>query len=160
VTAPLLGMAPSASTVSRLAHGLEGECAAWRQRSLQAHYRVAYADGVCFPIRHDDQTDATPLLVVLGVDQEGHKEVLSVTVAGTESGPAWQEVVDDLKARGVQPIDLVITDGDEAAIGVWERAFPSARRQRCLTHKIRSVLAKLPKRVKREVAAALQDIFA
>jgi len=50
VTAPLLGMAPSASTVSRLAHGLEGECEAWRQRPLQAHYRVAYADGVYFPI--------------------------------------------------------------------------------------------------------------
>jgi len=160
VTAPLLGVAPSPATVSRLAHGLEEECAAWRQRPLVPHYRVVYADGVYFPIRHDDQTDATPLLVVLGVDRAGHKEVLAVAVAGTESGPAWQGVVDDLKARGVEQIDLVVTDGDEGAIGVWERAFPAARRQRCLTHKLRNVLAKLPKRVKREVAAALKDIFA
>jgi transposase-like protein len=160
VTVPLLGTAPSASTVSRLAHGLEAESEAWRKRRLQAHYRIAYFDGVYFPIVHGEQADETGLLVVLGVDLAGHKEVLAVEVAGTESSAAWQSVVDELKARGLQQIDLVVSDGDEAAIGVLERSFPAARRQRCLTHKIRNVLAKLPQRVKREVAAALKDIFA
>jgi transposase-like protein len=160
VIKPLLGMTPSASAVSRLAHDLEGECAAWRERPLQAHYRVIYLDGVYFPILHGEQKDETPLLVALGVDEQGRKEVLNVSVAGAESVDAWQGVVDDLKRRGVQQVDLLVTDGDAGLIGVLERSFPATLRQRCITHKERNVLAKVPSRRKKEVAAALKGIFA
>lgn len=70
------------------------------------------------------------------------RAVLAVARVGTESRPAWQQIVDDLKAREVQQIALAVTDGDEAAINVWEHAFPFARCQRCLTHKLRHILAK------------------
>lgn len=160
VMEPLLGVSPSASAVSRLAHDLEGECAAWRERPLQRHYRVIYLDGVYFPILHDEKKDETPLLVALGVDAQGRKEVLSVSVAGAETADAWQSLVDDLKRRGVEQVDLCVTDGDAGLISVLERTFPTTSRQRCLTHKERNVLAKVPPRRKKEVAAALKGIFA
>lgn len=160
VVESLLGTAPSASTVSRTAHDLQAACDTWRKRSLQAHYRVIYLDGVYFPIQHEDQADSTPLLVALGVDPTGKKEVLGFLVAGTESTDAWQGLVDDLKQRGVQKADLFVTDGDEGLIGVLERAFPESKRQRCITHKMRNVLAKVPQRAKKEVAACLKGVFA
>jgi transposase-like protein len=159
VAETLLGVAPSASTVSRLAHDLQADCDAWRARALSAHYRVIYLDGVYFPIVHEDRADQTPLLVALGVDANGHKDVLGFVVAGQESRAAWQTLVDDLKRRGVQQVDLFVTDGDEGLSGVLTQAFPTAQRQRCLTHKVRNVLAHVPHRAKAEVAAALKGIF-
>ncbi len=160
VIEPLLGRSPSASAVSRLAHDLEGECAAWRERPLQAHYRVIYLDGVYFPILHDGKKDETPLLVAVGVDEQGRKEVLGVSVAGAETADAWQNVVEDLKRRGVEQVDLFVTDGEAGLIGVLGRSFPATPRQRCITHKERNVLAKIPSRRKKEVAAVLKGIFA
>lgn len=159
VIAPLLDIAPSASTISRLAHDLEGECEQWRTRDLQAHYRVIYVDGVYFPIVHDRKKDETPLLVALGVDDQGQKEVLGLIVAGAESTEAWQSLIDDLKRRGVQQVDLLVTDGDEGLIGVLGRSFPNTPRQRCVTHKERNVLAKIPARTKSQVATALKEVF-
>lgn len=98
--------------------------------------------------------------MALGVGDQGQKEVLGWMVAGVESTEAWQNLIDDLKRRGVQQVDLLVTDGDEGLISFLERSFPSTRRQRCVTHKERSVLAKIPARTKSQVAAALKDVFA
>ena len=160
VTRPLLGAAPSASSVSRIVHDLQTVCDAWRKRPLLEHYRVILIDGVYFPIVHGQKADETPLLVALGVDLEGQKSVIGLMIAGEESTDAWQNLFDDLKQRGVKRVDLFATDGDEGLIGVLERTFPHTPRQRCTNHKMRNVLAKVPKRDKREVAGALKGIFA
>jgi transposase-like protein len=73
----LLGVAPSASTISRLNQSLTQQFEAWRKRPLQQHWRVLYLDGVHFSIRHGDKADSTIILTALGVDLEGHKEVLA-----------------------------------------------------------------------------------
>lgn len=77
VAQTLIGVAPSASTVSRLNQTLTEQFEAWRQRPLQAHWRILYLDGVHFTVRHGDQTDPTIILTALGVDREGNKEVLA-----------------------------------------------------------------------------------
>jgi len=160
VTQPLLGVAPSASSVSRIAHDLQSACDTWRKRPLLEHYRVIFIDGVYFPIVHGQQADETPLLVAVGIDLEGQKAVIGLMIAGEESADAWQNLLDDLKQRGVRAVDLFVTDGDEGLIGVLERTFAHTLRQRCTNHKMRNVLAKVPKRDKCEVAAALKGIFA
>ena len=77
VTETLMGVAPSASAISRLNRDLEQQFTAWRERRLQEHWRILYLDGVHFSIRHGDQADSTIILTALGVDLEGHKEVLA-----------------------------------------------------------------------------------
>ena len=69
-----IGVTPSTSTVSRFNQTLTEQFEVWRQRALQAHWRILYLDGVHFTIRHGDQADSTILLTVLGVDLEGNKE--------------------------------------------------------------------------------------
>jgi putative transposase len=72
-----MGVAPSASSVSRLNHTLTEQYEAWRERPLLAHYRILYLDGIHFAVRHGSQTDSTIILTALGVDLEGNKEVLA-----------------------------------------------------------------------------------
>ena len=77
VAQTLMGVAPSASTISRLNQTLTQQFDAWRERSLQEHWRILYLDGVHFSIRHGDQADPMLILTALGVDLAGNKEVLA-----------------------------------------------------------------------------------
>ncbi len=71
VAQTLMGGAPSASTISRLNQSLTHQFEAWRERSLQEHWRIVYLDGVHFRIRHGDKSDSTIILTALGVDLAG-----------------------------------------------------------------------------------------
>jgi putative transposase len=85
VAQTLMGVAPSASTISRLNQSLTQQFEAWRQRPLQAHWRIVYLDGVHFSIRHGDKADSTIILTALGVDPTGNKEVLALRACAEES---------------------------------------------------------------------------
>ena len=87
VAQTLMGIAPSASTISRLNQSLTHQFETWRQRPLQAHWRVVYLDGFHFRIRHADQADATIILTALAVDLEGNKEVLALRACAHEGQP-------------------------------------------------------------------------
>jgi putative transposase len=88
VAQTLLGVAPSASTISRLNQTLAQQFETWRERPLQEHWRVLYLDGVHFSIRHGEKADATIILTALGVDMAGNKEVLALR-ACARSGQRW-----------------------------------------------------------------------
>src|SRR5438876_5310746 len=84
VAQTLMGVAPSASTISRLNQTLTQQFEAWRERPLQEHWRILYLDGIHFSIRHGDKADSTIILTALGVDREGHKEVLALRACAEE----------------------------------------------------------------------------
>jgi putative transposase len=85
----LLGVTPSASTVSRLNQSLTQQFEAWRERALQTHWRVVYLDGIHFKIRHGGTCDTSIILTALGVDLEGKKEVLALRVCAQEDKAGW-----------------------------------------------------------------------
>lgn len=84
VAEKLMGVAPSASAVSRLNQTLTEQYEEWRERALQTHYRAIYLDGIHFTIRHGDKTDATMILTALGVDLEGSREVLALRACAVD----------------------------------------------------------------------------
>jgi len=92
VAQTLMGVAPSASTISRLNQSLTQQFEAWRQRPLQAHWRIVYLDGVHFSIRHGDKADSTIILTALGVDPTGNKEVLALRACARseQRGMGWE----------------------------------------------------------------------
>src|ERR1051326_8070899 len=116
VAQTLLGVAPSASTMSRLNHSLTQQFDTWRQRSLQAHWRILYLDGVHFRIRHEEQADSTIILTALAVDLDGNKEVLALRASAEESQDGWACLLQDLRARGATHIDLIVTDGHDGLL--------------------------------------------
>ena len=159
VAEKLLGVAPSASAVSRLTQALTEQYEAWRERRLLEHYRIIYLDGIHFTVRHGTQTDATMILTALGVDLEGSREVLAFRACAEEDKEGWSCLLQDLRNRGVSEIDLLVTDGHDGLLAAVSALFPLTLRQRCLVHKQRNVMSAIPKREQQEVAAELAGIW-
>jgi transposase-like protein len=155
----LLGVAPSASTVSRLNQALTEQYEAWRERPLLPHSRIIYLDGIHFTVRHGSQTDATMILTALGVDLEGSREVLAFRACAQEDKDGWSCLLQDLRSRGVAEIDLLVTDGHDGLLAAVSALFPATPRQRCLVHKQRNVMNAIPKREYQEVVTDLTGIW-
>lgn len=159
VAATLMGVAPSASAVSRLNQTLTEQFEAWRQRPLLTHYRILYLDGIHFTVRHGTQTDSTIILTALGVDLEGNKEVLALRACAEEDKDGWSCLVQDLRNRGATGIDLIVTDGHDGLLAALSALFPATLRQRCLVHKQRNVMNAIPHREHKQVATELAGIW-
>ncbi len=159
VAEKLLGVAPSASAVSRLNQALTEQYDAWRVRPLLGHYRIIYLDGIHFTVRHGAKTDATMILTALGVDLEGSREVLALRACAEEDKDGWSCLLQDLRTRGVSEIDLIVTDGHDGLLAAVSALFPATLRQRCLVHKQRNVMNAIPKREQQEVASELTGIW-
>ena len=155
VAQTLMGVAPSASAVSRLNQTLTEQYEAWRERPLLLHYHILYLDGMHFTVRHGTQTDSTIVLTALGVDLEGNREVLALRACAEEDKDGWSCLLQDLRTRGVKELDLLVTDGHDGRLSAVSSLFPATARQRCLGHKQRNVLNALPHRERQEVAAQL-----
>src|SRR5215475_3592080 len=135
VAETLPGVAPSASTISRLNQTLTQQFDTWRQRPLQEHWRILYLDGVHFSIRHGDQADSTIILTALGVDLAGHKEVLALRACAEEDKDGWSCLLQDIRTRGATQMDLLVTDGHEGLLAAVSALFTATPRQRCVEHK-------------------------
>jgi len=159
VAQTLMGVAPSASTISRLNQSLTQQFDAWRQRPLQEHWRILYLDGVHFSVRHGDKADSTVILTALGVDLAGNKEVLALRACAEEDKDGWACLLQDLRSRGATHIDLIVTDGHEGLLAAASELFAATPRQRCLVHKQRNVLNAIPRRERGEVQAELVGIW-
>lgn len=149
------GLSPS--TISRLCKEWEAEHARFRERSLRFHrYAYLFVDGVHVSVRLGED-DRLCLLVVIGVREDGTKELLAVEDGYRESSESWAGVMRDLKARGLNEPKLVIGDG---ALGTWAAlrdVFPAARRQACWVHAIANVLDALPKRLQPRAKTMLHE---
>jgi transposase-like protein len=159
VAEKLMGAAPSASAVSRLNQTLTEQFEAWRERSLLAHYRILYLDGIHFTVRHGTKTDSTIILTALGVDLEGKKDILALRACAAEDKDGWSCLLQDLRRRGATQMDLIVTDGHDGLLAALASLFTATPRQRCLVHKQRNVMNAIPHREREEVAAELAGIF-
>ena len=154
-----MGVAKSASAISRLNQSLTHQFETWRQRSLQTHWRVLYLDGVHFSIRHGERADSTIILTALGVDLEGNKEVLARRSCAEESKEGWLSLLQDLRTRGATQMDLIVTDGHDGLLAAVAELFSATPRQRCLVHKQRDVLSAIPRRERDDAQAELVGIW-
>ena len=148
----------SASTISRLKADWEQDYNKWRQRDLsRKRYVYIWADGIYSHVRMDDRLC---LLVIIGSDEHGKKELIAVVDGYRESAESWKEVLLDLTQRGLS-IAPQVAVGD-GALGFWKalgQIWPQAKQQRCWVHKTANVLNKLPKAMQPKVKEALHDIW-
>lgn len=148
----------SATTISRLKQDWEQNYKDWNKRDLsKKRYVYVWADGVYSNVRMDDRLC---LLVIIGSDERGNKELLALSDGYRESAASWEEVLMDLTQRGLQtPPKLAVGDG---ALGFWKavgKVWPATDQQRCWVHKTANVLEKLPKAIQPKVKEALHNIW-
>jgi transposase-like protein len=155
----LTGVHPSPSTVSRVFHSLEGEFAEWKKRPLKAHYLYTFADGTYFTVKYDQTGCKMPILAVMGIDDKGQRDVLAFAVGERENQNAWEDLLENLKDRGVVTVDLWSTDGNKAMLNAIEKKFPASRRQRCIKHKMENILGYIPEKQHDLIRPELRAIF-
>ena len=149
----------SAGTISRLKQHWQEEYKSWSQRNLGLKkYVYIWADGVYFNIRSEEAKQC--ILVVIGVNEYGKKELIAIEEGYRESTQSWTELLEGVRHRGLTAAPkLAIGDG---ALGFWKaisKVYPQTRHQRCWVHKTANVLNKLPKSVQPKVKEALHDIW-
>jgi putative transposase len=149
----------SSSTITRLKATWWAEYETWRKRDLKGkRYVYIWADGVYFTPRLDG--DRQCMLVIIGTDEYGEKDVLAITDGFRENADSWRDILNGLKKRGFStPPELATGDG---ALGFWTAlrdVFPGTREQRCWVHKTANVLGAMPKSLHERAKADLQDIW-
>ena len=158
----LIGRRISAMEVSNAGKELSRAVEAWRERDLSSEsIKYMYVDGTLFSMRVDGSVDKVPVLVVIGVTEEGYRTVLAVQSGDKESAAIWREFFKDIKRRGLDSgkVVLGIMDGLPGLEKVFLEEFPNARVQRCQVHVARNVLAKVPKKLKKTIADEVRSIF-
>ena len=147
----------SKSTVSRVCEAIKDEFDTWRKRDLSdVALEYLYLDGSHF---HYDGARAEPVLAAWGITTEGRPVLVGLEPGSSESTDAWRGFLEDMVARGLRAPLLVISDGAPGLIGAVELVFAHSLRQRCLIHRARNILAKVPVEHQAEVKAAFWALF-
>ncbi len=148
----------SSSTITRLLGAWQKDYEAFRKRSFHGRrYAYLFADGVHFRIRLEEDRLCT--LVLIGVREDGSKELVAVEDGYRESSESWLSVLRDLQSRGLDTPLLAVGDG---ALGFWKalrEVWPKAAEQRCWVHRTANILDKLPKRLQPRAKKHLHEIF-
>ncbi len=161
ITEVLCGTSFSKSLVSELAGQLDEELAAWRNRPLsETTYPYLSVDARYEHVRQGGQIVSQGVLIVAGVRADGHREILAVAVADTESEATYQQVFRDLKARGLSGVRLVTSDSHKGLKAAIDRHFQGASWQRCQVHFTRDLVGMVGAGRRGELAADLREIFA
>lgn len=149
----------SAKTITRLKADWWTAYEAWQKRDLGSRrFLYIWADGVYFKPRMSEEKQC--VLVIVGADEFGRKELLAMTDGFRESTQSWREILLDLKRRGLRQVPkLAIGDG---ALGFWtalREVFASTQEQRCWVHKTMNVLNAMPKSIQEKAKGQLHDIW-
>jgi putative transposase len=148
----------SKSTVSVICGQIKDEYAAWACRRLDGiTLDYLFLDASFF--RMHPGSPAEPVLAAWGITTDGKPAFIGLAPGSGESADAWHDFLTDLKDRGLPSPLLVISDGAPGLIAAIEQAFPKALRQRCLIHRARNVLAKVPAGMQAEVKDAYWQLF-
>jgi transposase-like protein len=152
---PLLhSRAVSRSAISGIVQGLKAQVAAWQTRALaELDLVYLYLDGFHLRVRLGGRVSPVPVLAVLGVQRNGQKVLVHLSLRGSESTTAWEALCEDLAARGVRAPHLCIIDCGKGLRAAVERTWPGAAIQRCTVHKLRNLLTTAPRRLHDELRA-------
>lgn len=161
ITEALCGTSFSKSLVSELAGQLDAELDAWRNRSLtDMTYPYLSVDARYEHVRQGGQIVSQGVLIVAGVRADGHREILAVEVADTESEATYHQLFRELKSRGLSGVRLVTSDDHRGLKAAIDRHFQGAGWQRCQVHFARDLVKLVGAGRRGELAADLREIFA
>ena len=160
ITEALWGTRVSASAVSGMAQKVYGQIESWRNRRLEGEFAYVYLDGIWLKRSWGGEVRNVAVLIAIGVDHEGYREVLGVTEGTKEDAESWRGFLRHLKERGLKGVRLFISDKCLGLVESLAEFYPDASWQRCVVHFHRNVTTAVPQGRVREVAAMLKAIHA
>jgi len=160
ITQALWGTRVSPSTVSALNQKIYGRIDAWRNRKIEGEHPYVFLDGMWLKRSWGGEVRKVAVLIAIGVDSEGYREVLGVCEGAKEDAESWRSFVRHLKQRGLKGVRLFVSDKCLGLVEAIGEAYPEARWQRCVVHFYRNVFKAVPKGKVKMVAAMLKAIHA
>lgn len=155
----LYGFEISEGMVSDITDKLLPKIEEWQTRPLSSVYPIVFIDAIHFSVRNDGIISKLAAYVVLGINEDGIKEVLSIEVGENESSKYWLGVLNSLKNRGVEDILILCSDGLTGLKEAIQAAFPNTEHQRCIVHMVRNTLKYVANKDMKAFAKDLKTIY-
>lgn len=155
----MYGAEVSPTLISTVTDGVMDEVKQWQSRPLDAVYPVIYLDCIHAKVRDAGSVRTKAIYLAIGINMEGHKEILGLWIAQTEGAKFWLSVVTELKNRGVQDIFIACVDGLKGFPEAIETVYPHAIVQLCIVHMVRNSLNYVGWNKRKEVAADLRLVY-
>ncbi len=160
VTDALWGVRVSSSTISELNKKIYAQIEAWRNQPIPGEHPYVYLDGIWLKRTWGGEVRNVAVLVAVGVNGDGYREVLGVMEGAKEDAESWRNFLRHLKGRGLRGVRLFVSDKCLGLVEALGEFYPEAGWQRCVVHFYRNVFTVVPTGKAREVAAMLKAIHA
>ena len=155
----LYGADASPSLISKVTDAVIDEVTEWQSRPLDPVYPIVYLDCIVLKIRQDKQVINKSIYLALGVNMEGHKELLGMWLSENEGAKFWLNVLTELQNRGVKDILIACVDGLKGLPDAINTAFPETQIQLCIVHMVRNSVKYVPWKDYKPVTADLKRIY-
>ena len=155
----IYGTEISQGLVSRITDKILPEVNEWQNRPLEAVYPVVFFDGIVFNSRKDNKIVTKCVYSVLGINMEGHKEILGTWISENESASFYASICSDLQSRGVKDIFIACHDNLTGLCNAINSVFPKTKNQLCIVHQIRNSCKFVPYKDRKAVCADLKKIY-
>ena len=155
----MYGADVSAPLISKVTDAVIEQVVDWQSRPLDALYPIIYLDCIVLKIRQDKQVINKSIYLALGVNLEGHKELLGLWIAETEGAKLWLNVLTELQNRGVKDILIACVDGLKGFPDAIATVFPKTQVQLCIVHMVRNSLKFVPWKDYKAVTSGLKGIY-
>ena len=160
ITEALWGSKVSPGTISNLNAKIYKTIETWRKRPIEGEHPYVYLDGIAMKRSWGGEVKNVSVLVAIGVNKEGYREILGVAEGAKEDKASWSAFLRYLKERGLKGVEMFISDKCLGLIESLVEFYPKASWQRCVVHFYRNVFTVVPKGKVKEVAAMLKAIHA
>lgn len=159
ITQELCGTRFSKSTVSELCKGLDEAVQAFRNRPLEKRYPFIMVDAMYLKVREDGRVQSKALMMAIGVNEEGYREVLGFDLWDTETELGWKGFFECLVDRGLHQVEYVISDSHKGLVRALEQVFVGATWQRCQVHFMRNIIEVCPAKQKPQLKEDLRELW-
>lgn len=159
VVETLCGTSFSKSTVSDLCTDLDKSVDVFKNRSIQNNYPFIMVDATYFKTRENHRVVSKAMMIALGINEKGNKEIIGFDIYEKESKDTWFQFLSTLKTRGLNRVDMFISDAHEGIIHAISTLFPETPWQRCQYHFSKNILDKVPKKYQKGFQTELQEMF-
>ena len=156
----LCGHSISRSHVSQLTVDLDKKLNLWRKRKFNKEYPYLVVDARYERIRTQEGVVSKAVMIVIGIADSGHREILSIDIGDSENETDWGRIFKTLKERGLSGVQYVVSDDHKGLVNALQRHFQGSMWQRCQVHFIRNFMTKLSRRKAKLYIPLLKDIFA
>ena len=156
----IYGLSVSDTTISRITDKVLPLAREWQQRPLESLYAVVFMDAIHYHVRSEGQIVKKAVYIAIGINLEGHKDVLGMWVGENESAKFWAGVLNSMRNRGVEDILIACTDNLTGFSAAIEAVFPKTEIQNCIIHQLRNSSKYVSYKDLKELMADLKEVYA